>query len=844
MKFKIQNSNQNEDINLEELEVEGDILSLPRHPIDPAKLEEVLVEAPESSTFDKDRYLLVSQGFTPGAVQNLITISRHALRVYSVTNTSITHSSCLKIPEKVSKVLFLQKSKSGRVINSIASAKTLKLFFQRYFSKNMIFSIEVEQKTGKMLQFRELDLTKSRNYSDFKIQPRSLPVIKNSKLEFYLSSFIRATAELGFYRVGSTGKARKWLDLSKQLRSSKDLKHSRNNQFFETKSQETVLNCYQSSSHLRLDLIRLRTRKVLVSRKISILNFLTEETLKQLLGSYPEENLGQPHPVQIDQIWEKSLGLKKVFYEPKTQSLILELAGELRALILNLGNPFWGNDLHLVESSKPLFLDYKNGRIALKFTRNGLVGGLEGGGIVADHLLRFNSAGKDGSERRLIQLIQLEDTKLIHEKKPFRDHGGFMDFEEKANEEVIYQDLSRGKALIVNSLCASVYDFEEGRLIDQLTHTCLNSSEEREEIQLAGDLIILGDPKTHLHFLKTQKERDKIKIVKMNTIFVHDLFYEQGLLPDQRQLPTFHQLQNGNYLMLYKIIYRIRQGYEIGEGPAEQGSVEIDGQTLQLLKSETRDNSNKIDPDLNAKSQIHLVSGFLIFAAREKKQKGFQMYTKTHLTLADHQFEVLDQSKEAWLTSNDPIGLISTNRIVSMGVDNNIYLHQIDAEQEKLVLLKELKFDNGQHVVSFSGLRMNPYVFSCLVKLKDRYFTFPTMKEKRLEGRNHILLNFDPDLKLASYIHHDGILDQFKHLLHTSEGQLLGVWENQGSHGGGQFSSSRCIYMLDLASHDFYSGSQLSSTSKSTLLGQGHLWGDPFMVQIYEEGIKLLRLNQ
>ena len=88
-------------------ETQIDIKKLPGEPveIDLGQVEEVegefhteYINAPEDCSFDFQACNAVVEGFTEGALKNIITLSKKKIRLYKVTEESIKLLSCSDLP--------------------------------------------------------------------------------------------------------------------------------------------------------------------------------------------------------------------------------------------------------------------------------------------------------------------------------------------------------------------------------------------------------------------------------------------------------------------------------------------------------------------------------------------------------------------------------------------------------------------------------------------------------------------------------------------------------------------------------------------------------------------------
>ena len=188
--------------------------------------------------------------------------------------------------------------------------------------------------------------------------------------------------------------------------------------------------------------------------------------------------------------------------------------------------------------------------------------------------------------------------------------------------------------------------------------------------------------------------------------------------------------------------------------------------SLEVVGARIKDNTDKIDPNIDI-FELHLVSGFLVFPAREK-ELPLQEYRKgriTYLTLSTLDFEIIDQSKKVGLRYNNPVRVVSSDRIACLGTGGYLYLHKVDVEAKKLVLIKELKLKGWSEIDHYVRWGTNQHSYSCLVR---------TRKDKRPILAQKLLVNFDKDLNLTSYNHHGGFLSDCRWSCPLPKNQILG----------------------------------------------------------------------
>ena len=757
-----------ESINLEELSLGGEVLNIQLDYMTPGQFEKTLVEAPEGITLQKDRYLKVIEGFTPGAVKNIITIARHKIRVYAVTGTKIEFTSSSGLHKEASELIFEESFKSGSVIAFRKKATTIQLLSGSDFRS---LALKLHPETAVVVDCRVSILSEIEQKFQQKSSTAALPFPKNSKKEFYIGKLLSSGA---FYQIIGSQKARKWVDFTDFLQNkikresfryvlqrsdrlprnlwpnfpaSGDLRWQ--NDIFKSKSQGESLICSRNRTVLHLALINFKRRKVLFSRSINLLDVLSNSAVESLLrmrieGQDQQEELGGgQNPWGFNTMLFE---LKKLFFQPKSDSLVVDIRVENKETILNLEKIFWSRDL--IGNSKAVSFINKDSDVSLI-----------GPGFSEDSILSFKPKGtEDPSHQRSLVWLGSGDLKQ-KAVKGFEDDAILNQIYRRCYEEISYLPLLDGKMLVLNSFSAMIYDYDKGEIAGYLDHTF--DFDSKIGAKRVEDLVVFGTLKSHVHLLKIENLGERsIRASKARTIFFDEVLNFSGESPKENQeFPLWFKLENGNYLMVSKAVVPANEeglGEENGAG-TEQVTIEVKGDTLEILKVERKNNTGKIDTRF-AGSSVHLVSGFLVFAGRDPHSElpdtnGSEM---TCLTLASLGFEILDQSREAPLSRNNSIRMITCNKIISTGLNCSVNLHEVDAKNKKLVLLKKLKLVNSSQIDSFVSFQANPYLFSCLVKTQLSKES-RELSQLRQNKEAYLLLNFDSDLKLVSHTEHNGL---------------------------------------------------------------------------------------
>ena len=151
-------------------------------------------------------------------------------------------------------------------------------------------------------------------------------------------------------------------------------------------------------------------------------------------------------------------------------------------------------------------------------------------------------------------------------------------------------------------------------------------------------------------------------------------------------------------------------------------------------------------------SCFHMLNDFLVFKGvlkvPENQQDGAIGQSHPTLILASTDFTILDHCTQAKLTDLGQLTAASSNRVVTVGAENRVYLHEVDFEEKKLILLKSIVLDG----VEILGCNY-PVVQSC------SHFCLLAKKggEGQEENPERILLKFGQDLDLISHLRTRGV---------------------------------------------------------------------------------------
>ena len=228
MTTKSKNHFQEETINLGALklaDVDFEFRELGKQPVD-KELTKVVIRAPEHPTFKFDHniierrvdaFLRIVEGFTLGALYNMIIVTRNQLRVYAATQDKITFLSCSEIPEPISTFVVSYSYPSWLSVLVTKKRSTIQLLITDCETNRMV--MELHPETGKFLSVRTPSFYNF-DHKHHKFLSAGLPTPKNSKIDsFHVLSTTSEKLE-GEWSIfqNRAYNLRKWVDLSRKLR--------------------------------------------------------------------------------------------------------------------------------------------------------------------------------------------------------------------------------------------------------------------------------------------------------------------------------------------------------------------------------------------------------------------------------------------------------------------------------------------------------------------------------------------------------------------------------------------------------------------------------------------------
>ena len=765
--------------------------------------------------------------------------------MYAVTENRLKFLTWSEFSQRISDLIFPFRGRSW--IKTIFSTDDLGLqFVIGQVNKSVI--MRLEQENGKLVQIVEKEFSNLKKPFSVESSP-NFPKSKNSKIEgfVFVNKYLNEQTNLTLFGRKMKGKVKGWFNMTKffrerqvkeelRLKAQKEAQlppeyrpmfnFSRTGDAFIFKSEfpGTSVVCYPSVNSITVCLVNLKKRRVILKRSFTLLDFLSFEKIREILNTGnggqdggeggPDEGVDE----EVVDIQNLTFHLQKALFHDKTQSVVLDIkVGEKKEIFVKLSNIFNTEDIR--KNVKMHFFKNETSPLSLL------------GEFSEDHFLCSYTGESRSSLLRPLAFLRIEDfaqtkVKGFEESKKFSAMYGAFSF-----SLVTRLRLNDSKMLIVTGLQAFIYDYIDGRVVDELRHTL--DTMYGPTITKTDDLLAFKS-RRQFHMIQTEidEESGAIEVRGVKTIFFNDLVPNMS---EKVSRPVYNlfKLQNGNYLMITPVYLEEAFRENPNNPPHHQLSVEISKNDLEVVKSSSRDITGQLK-----RVRVNyacLVSDLLVFQAspREMLQDGnggqvgpFADYSL--LTLATTDFEILHQCQRAKLPIRvSSIGTVSSNQIVSQGLDNFIYLHEVDAINKKLVLKKSLKIQSGDLNNSMIS-KKSPHCFSCVANINA------TEGDPEQSTRS-VVLNFNPDLTLRSYVYQTGLQSQ-KYIFSASKDKL--IFSSCGPEAG--YRSRQYLLNCHTREIQFVSQSHHMDTCPTYHTDKN---GDTFFVEMDNIAIIIVKLN-
>ena len=751
------------------------------------------IKAPDNFSFDHQTVKAILEGFTEGALKNIITISEDKIRLYKVTLASIELLSISEIEFQVHNPSIV------RLISNSAECSVQLFQYTRQVNKSII--IRFDFRTGALLTCEEFVFWEQQNICY--IQDYDIPRPKNSQIDRFVTSYIYTRSKSSGRSPLEIGRLRKskyfrWMHFGAAIRNkfaetkrrfdeqvSALREEIRPNFRLKTSSSKNLFKYSEEMPHLTLMvaggkmafscfLVDLRIGKVLKSTSFTLIDLLGEKGIEEILRDpLPGDAMEQAFVGFDDH--QFAANFMEYVYLPSTCSFVLLARVRNLDLIIKIDDPFSADSFKNLTIVKKRMLSQGN-RIIRVFG--------------SDRIMTYYSGEVRSTYLRPLAWLNpdfLQETKIKGLEESGRSHLLFRMGHFSIGS---YAKLSQNRILVLNKFLAFIYDFELDRPITEQFY-CFQRYGNRKFMNL-GDLYIGSEPK-HIYMLKTKRDEEgKEEIVKNKIIHLNDLVPNLSLGSESFGFNAF-KLTNGNYLYVGSKYLEEDVKRSPHNPTCRLFSAEIDQETLSVVRYQVV-LPEKLHSHINGEN-IHYLNNLLIFNAKLKKEKileerGHQDEEEpqeertepdysSSLILASTNFKVLDHCTSSKLRVNSAIKAASANRIASLGQENQIYLHEIDFVKEKLTLIKTVILDSYQ--LSGNHLRMlSSSSFCCLVQ---------ETQVRQGENQEKMLLKFDMDLELVRHLRLRGASDMSS--IYPLRGNKVCFVERESQN-------ISCLFVMDL----------------------------------------------
>ena len=340
-----------------------------------------------------------------------------------------------------------------------------------------------------------------------------------------------------------------------------------------------------------------------------------------------------------------------------------------------------------------------------------------------------------------------------------------------------------------------------------------------------GDIYLKSDSEL-FHLIKTENDHQgKERVDVIQTIHFKDLIPDLSSRFRSARF-NFFKLSSGNYLHVSSKYLESEVRRNRSNPRMHYVSVEIDKEELKVVKVSVK-LPEEIKGEINA-SKIQFANNRLVFKAKIRGQPGggLQDRREPSLVLSTTGFDILDHCSQSKLPEySSSIMAVSDSRVASIGSGfNKVYLHEIDFEANRLILLKTVIF--GGFVI-----RENPpsfqksTAFMCLVSPD---------KNSGTENQGSVLLKLDMELDLVATLKLSGssLLDLVFPIGETKAVCL----EKRGEESG-------CLFVIDMEARAVHLANNLQDIGSGPKFCQEQQSGRVFNVELKPDQIVKMLLK-
>ena len=749
--------------------------------------ERQVFNSPEEFSFAGFPFLRVIEGITDGALKNLLNISTSKVRLYEVKEDQINLLSCTEVVSPEVKDALANTSFRLRY-TLMADKKGCKIqIFSGSDARSLILIFKPQ--TGELLKAEVADYFNKPGIRCPRYFPLQRP--KKTRSDAYLYALVsKGLSTMDKMResfFGEIGKIRKdkflrWFNLEKMSRKiftgvkrrfieqvaqmGQDLRPSlrfrglfRVNAHAYSPANPNLTLLYSSSSmafvFFLLDLDR---KRILKKRAFNILDIFNEEKIREYLrdelqGEEEEEgNHNNPNDNDADggiadaqqpgQI-QRRFKIHKVapLYVPHLQKLFMLVHIKNIELVLRIDDVFGD-------------ISHQNCHISKRELQMGMFNTISSYG--EDRLVTYDiRPGVKTFNLRPLAWLDPE-TLEISKIKGFEEnekHASLNHYQFRVAGTC--QELTPRRMLVMSLSSIFIFDLADQKILAEERHMLQYTFGDQQRMKNFGDVYFFNNEKS-VHVMRSRvDESGKVVVERLVSHHLVDYFPDLSHLQRDRSFNVF-RLRNGNYLFL--AFYDLAMGQApLGVGIVERipaaASLEIDAEGLHVVKTRFKDLSEKVD-GLLSYSAVKLISNFFVFAAKLKdevvgeEREGAAAFDQdrqnySNLVLGTLDFKILDYCRDARLNNgrnSRAIKLVTSDRVVSVGLQRKVYLHEVDLKELKLNLIKIVEFQNARILNTIPNPHNSPHYYCCVLKSTENHQNVKViaMLDQNLERVGHL----------------------------------------------------------------------------------------------------------
>ena len=731
---------------------------------------------------------MIVDGFTPGAVKNILSMDGKDLKVFSVTENSIKFLT-------ESQLFFADDAWRFEDTTLLFNLKSCSLFFFFDDRNQSPKVVKLSRKSGKLESVKNLDFSIIMRFAGYCLSPKiglvDVPIAKNlifgyvaeceeeaeyeDELEYEEKDEKRINMHL--FRLFK-GQLRPWMPLSTLPGLAEKYKKSRENGsdidlrynisshpehtgHFQTRaftcSRVTSLVMLYTQKSITLKAVDIKSKKVLNSRRMKIADFIPGEELFRNVKDLEDRDYGDTdNPDSIlNQFMICPYGVCR-----DTRRLLIQLRGSWTSLLVT----------HRVEC---LFGSITNGMVVEKeFRRDDdtyFIKPIEGEKLLAA------SRALDDDQKEHKTPVWL-DPKTLEEEKLFdvdkRPELGAVIQTVGAQNHALPTKIGENLILFVSHRDFTLFNFKEDKIVFQLRHapemnhsfdvklttienrtfwTCSDSLycvevTEGESWKRAESFqrLNLLDHLPKAQGLILVKDYSLVKMESGNLLYIGARSVEDSIKKPEDPAKVPAKILQGLSMEIcsktLKVLNTWRMGEEQDEYTEENINVKefysVGGDLLISGIKETKKSHKDSVPnqgDFDEEMADWFLEEIEIVEKNQNKEKGDVAYG---LALWDKKLNLLQTNFEVGVRDLESILTVVQKHVTARGPENNFLLFEVDVQAKKISLEKNLSIQ-ADSISDVPKQVEDPKEFICEVKGLDR--------DKK------ILLRFNSQLELLSW---------------------------------------------------------------------------------------------